>query len=179
MMSEDVSQKDWKLWEHFVQTHENFARSGEALLAEDFAQSSKAFLAKGDDRVAILRRAFRGGYGKHTAVYILPWVPINELEQLFDELIRLAGEYTGYFLTVHTAILRIPKEWLLEHIEREVEPYLQKCDGVEYGIYLSLFHKIDIELAKKYALRALEQEDYDIREVGQDYLDTLNADKKE
>jgi hypothetical protein len=167
MMSEDINQKDWEIWEHFVQFHEDFARSAEA------------FLSKGVDRVAILRQAFMEGYGIHAAVYILPWVSINELQQLFDVLIRLAGEYTGYFEAVHKAILRIPKKWLLENIESVVEPYLQKCDGVEYRIYLSLFLKIDTELTKKYALRALEQENYDIREAGQDYLETLNDDTKD
>ncbi len=73
--------------------------------------------------------------------------------------------------TVYQAILSIPKEWLLENIEIVSEPYLGNGSGEVYRLFLGLFYKIDTELTRKLALRALEQ---DVREAGQDFLDRIN-----
>lgn len=160
-MSEDIRQKDWEIWQRFVQSYLELARA------------SNDFLSNDVNRVPILKQALLG-QGRPAAVYILGLLSSNELQRLFDELVYLASWDNGMSGTVYQAILSIPKEWLLENIEIVSEPYLENGSGEVYRLFLGLFYKIDTELTRKLALRALEQDDHDVREAGQDFLDRIN-----
>lgn len=107
------------------------------------------------------------------AITQLPSLTIEELEQLFAELLFLASFVHGQLQQVRSTILRIPKEWILEHIEQESEPLLKNGTYEEYRRLLELYLSLNAELTRKLAERAAANSDPDIKEVGDDFLEKL------
>jgi hypothetical protein len=165
-MVKDMKPKDWEVWERVVRSHQAF------ILA------SKDFLSEGIDRATVIRKALQSN-NRNTAIYFLQWLSYSELQQVFDVLIFLSSSEHGGIEEVRKAILSIPKEWLLENIELSVEPHLKHGTAEEYRRFLELFLRIDIELTRKLARRALEQQEFDTREVGQEFLEKTDIAKSE
>ena len=66
-----------------------------------------------------------------------------------------------------------PKMWLLENIEKSAEPLLQDGTDEEYRRLLELYIDIDRELTQRLARRALQHDEPDIHEVGEDFQNYL------
>jgi hypothetical protein len=71
------------------------------------------------------------------------------------------------------AILSLPKTWLLANIEKSAEGLLADGTDEEYRRLLELYIKIDDRLTEKLVKRALQHEDADIREAGEDFQEYL------
>lgn len=163
-MNNLTSDHDRSLWEHLVECH----------LA--FLEASRTFLSDGVDRVTQIQAAVRGTRtGRLTAIYILRWLKPTELVELFPQLVALASWGHGSVGAVREAILRIPREWVLDHIREQAEPHLANGTYDEYRRFLELYIQLDRELTLELARRALESDDPDIHEAGEDFMKKLGT----
>lgn len=161
-MSNLFSQSSAAVWRDLVKKH----LSGND---EDLAEAINRFFANDIDRVAVLKQALRSK-DRPTAVFLLPYLPVSELQELFNELIFLASFSHGAVQTIREAILSLPREWVLDRIEDATEPLLVSGTYDEYRRLLELYMEMDRRKAKKWALRAAANPDSDIREAGEDFL---------
>jgi hypothetical protein len=67
-------------------------------------------------------------------------------------------------------VLSLPTEWLIANIEAANSTNLVHADNVGIGLLLGLYEQIAPDLALRLAEFAVASEDYDIREVGEDYI---------
>jgi len=159
-MSKLLSNDETSIWHRLVESH------------KAFASASSEFLSEGVNRVKLIRSALRGK-DKTTAIYMLQYLQISELTQLFSDLVFQASFSHGAIQIVRDAILSLPREWVLESIEEAAEPLLHNGTYDEYRRLLELYIELDHNLTFRLAKRAVEQTDEDIREAGQDFLDRL------
>ena len=136
-----------------------------------YSMAARNFLTGDIDRVSILRRALHDhGPDLSTAFHLLQSIKVDELQQLFPELIFWASYSHGAVVSIRNAVKRLPKEWVISHIEEIAEPLLTNGTYDEYRCLLELYINLDIELTKRLARRAIQSTDPDIREAGEDYL---------
>lgn len=96
----------------------------------------------------------------------------------------LAMEILGYLLELacqathienimlgRTALLAIPRHWLLTHVEAAAEPLLLLNDDWGYRRLLEVYHSLDAGLTAKLVSRGLVSDNLDIREAAQDFLE--------
>jgi hypothetical protein len=121
------------------------------------------------DRVAILKNALCGN-DRYMAITLLKFLQVEELQELFTELIYLASYTNGSLGYIRDIIKSIPSDWVIAHIEQITEPLLQNGTYDQYQRLLELYYEIDHELAKRLALRALGNPDLDIKEAGEDFI---------
>lgn len=124
------------------------------------------------NRIAYLRHTLGGAKRNHASL-LLNYLEPNDLIQLFDRLIYFASYLTGFIGYIRTLILRIPHEWVMEHIETYVEPYLKEEGGEEYRRFLELYILLDADLTKKLAERAAQHPDPETKEAGEDFIEML------
>jgi hypothetical protein len=77
---------------------------------------------------------------------------------------------------VWKVILSLPKDFLLANIEKSAETVLSNATQdayVEYRCLLGLYFQIDYQLTYRLAQRALQSEDEDVRDAGEDYMELL------
>jgi len=132
------------------------------------------FMSQGVDHVTCLRQGLRaGGVDRVTALKVIPYLPLIERMGLYGDLVFLASSAHGAIGAVRHLILSLPRDYLLETIELEAEPYLQNGTYDEYRRFLELYELLDRDLTLKLAHRAAAHADADIREAGEDYLERL------
>ncbi len=149
------------LWDRLVEAE---IRSSDAF---------RAFFSEGVDRVPSMRRGLRGGsggMGRSAAIRFFPYLPLPERQQLFPDLVFLATVGHGSIQAVRDLILSLPRDWVIERIEREAEPLLQKGDYEEHRRFLELYELLDADMTQRLARRAAANPDPDIREAGEDHL---------
>jgi hypothetical protein len=132
-----------------------------------------AFFSEGVERVPSVRRGLRGGsggMGRSAALRFFPYLTLPEKQQLFPDLVLLASVGHGSIQAVRELILSLPRDWVIERIEREVEPLLQQGDYEEYRRFLELYELLDADMTQRLARRAAANADPDIREAGEDHL---------
>src|SRR5258708_25539491 len=83
-----------------------------------YLQASRGFFREGTDRVGMVRRGLHGGgIEVLTALGMVPYLKVSERLQLFDELVRLSfSQRHGSY--IRQIVSTLPREWVLEHIER-------------------------------------------------------------
>ena len=74
----------------------------------------------------------------------------------------------------HTAILRLPHDWLAQNLETAILPLLDSADHIDFDFFVQLGWKIDRALTRKIAQLALANPDADVRELGADCLAKLD-----
>lgn len=156
-MNERLSCEDENLW----------SRLKASYIA--FRQAMQEFSAPNIDRVGLLRIGLRGS-DRHVALALLPYLTVEELKQLFEELIFLASFSHGAIQFVRDQILRLPREWVMERIETVADSLLAEGTYEEFRRLLELYDTLDPELTQSLALRAIQHSDPDIREAGKDFL---------
>lgn len=134
-----------------------------------FLVTLREFLVEDIDRVKLLKLKLRGEDTK-IAVMMLEYLNARELENLFSELIFLVASAHWAVQRVRTAILSLPREWVLSRIEEVAEPLLVTGTYDEYRRLLELYVLLDPALTRKLAERAAKRSDPDIREAGEDFL---------
>jgi hypothetical protein len=110
----------------------------------------------------------------NAALEIAKMLDTDGLKAIFDWLLDKASYGNAYTGTCEQLILSLPNQWLKDNIEKSAEPLLAQDDPYEESAQLlHLYHQIDPNLEIQLAKRLLENEDEEIRELGQDALDNL------
>ncbi|XWK88347.1 MAG: hypothetical protein U7127_29895 [Phormidium sp.] len=148
----------------------------QSVVAKEFAyiESRKEFLNSCTDRVAILQKGLQNPRERGTALRLFFYLTLPERQSLFDELVELASVSHSDIELCREAILSLPKTWLLVNIENSAEGLLADGTDEEYRRLLELYINIDKNLTEKLVKRALQHEDADIREAGEDFQKYLN-----
>jgi hypothetical protein len=147
-----------QVWEHFCFSYDTYLRALREVLTSDI------------NRVTILKGAFRDLNRRDALIHLLQYLKSDELQQLFDELVYLASFSHGRISYIREIIKKMPRAWVLEHIEKASEPHLVNGTYDEYRSLLQLYLELDKELTIKLAERAKLSADYDTREAGEEYV---------
>jgi hypothetical protein len=154
--------------------------NNQKILWERVSQSYKAFsLALQDflspevNRVDIMKKELLD-QDRVTAVYLLRYLTQEELIQLFNELVYLSSFSHGSVEIIRQIILSLPRDWVISNIKQVAEPIIKNGGYDEYRRLLELYLKLDHNLTTNLALRAINQEDSDIKEAGEDFLALLS-----
>lgn len=148
-------------WSRLEHSHATFL---EALTA--FSASTK------EQRVEALRE----NYQKNRPLVVLllqHFVEISDLKELLPFLLSYADSVHQYLFAFRAIVLRIPRDWLAQHIEQAAEPILKDGDDQAFRRFLELYFEIDHSLTRRLAERALASSDADTREAGADFLEKL------
>jgi hypothetical protein len=155
------------LWDRIVQ--EFVAGRGTGAAGEEF-------FGPGVDRVGLVRRALAmPGANCHAAITFLKRMPVAEQQQLFPELIQAARSAHGPIGAVREVLLSLPRPWVLERIDAEVEPILRGGEYDDFWMFLELYQSLDPERAVRLARRAADDPDSTLRELGEEWLARLQA----
>jgi hypothetical protein len=137
----------------------------------DASKAFRAFFSEGVDRVPWVRHGLRsGGMDRSAALRFFSYLTGAEQQQLFPDLVFLASSAHGSIDFVRDLILSLPRDWVLNNIEREAEPHLREGTYDEYRRFLELYELLDVGMTQRLARRAAVHSDPDIREAGEDYL---------
>ncbi|MEW6494803.1 MAG: hypothetical protein AB1589_20135 [Cyanobacteriota bacterium] len=161
MFQEQPTENDTELW------HKVFDRE----IA--YIQARQDFLKNCTGRVGLIKKALHNPTERGTALRLIEYLNLEECQSLFDDLVDLASVSHSDIELCRKVILSLPKTWLLANIEKSAEPLLQDGTDEEYRRLLELYIDIDRELTQRLAIRALQQDDPDIREVGEDFQNYL------
>ncbi|MBE9128344.1 MULTISPECIES: hypothetical protein [unclassified Coleofasciculus] len=138
-----------------------------------YIQARQDFLNNCPDRVGLIKKALHNPSERGTALRLIKSLNLEERQGLFDDLVDLASVSHSDIELCRKVILSLPKKWLLANIENSAEPLLQDGTDEEYRRLLELYIDIDRKLAQRLAQRAVQHEDLDIREVGEDFQNYL------
>lgn len=154
----DSEHRDWRLWEGLVSAY------------GAYYGARMAFHQQAADEVAVLRRALRDNVASSLALEMAAFLPVESLVVLLPELLDRCLSHRDVW-RARPLIGTLPRAWLLERIERLVEPYLVEGDDEEYRRFLELYATLDSALTARLARRALAHNNPHVREAGADFLD--------
>ena len=121
------------------------------------------------EKVKALKSLLRGP-NRETALDQIPSLTIDEKKELFPEWIHLSRAAHSPFQLAWNVIESLPREWVLQNIEKEVDPILRNDEETDYWMFLQLFARLDGGLARTLAQRAAANTDQEIRELGEEFL---------
>lgn len=134
----------------------------------EFIESLDKTVNIADEIDELVSEGLRGSVpSQMTAIEIMRRCPLEVRKKLLPALVRCSPSIYSY---VVNAILALPSEWLIEHIEEAVYPLLDGADHIDYDCFLHLFDRINPALASRLAHNALGHSDPDVREKGAEYL---------
>jgi hypothetical protein len=163
MTTQQDINSDELLWQRYVETY------------NAFTNTSREFYENVSDKVEVVRVGMNSHGGRAAAFNVLQNLSVEELQQLFDELLAFASYSHGLTHIAQTLILSLPHDWLLSNIEKSAKPILEIADYEEYRALLTLYYKIDRDLTRRLAQRAAMHDEPDIKEAGEEYLQVLNG----
>jgi hypothetical protein len=154
---------DEKLWQEYVSAYNKYVNA------------SLSFHNYAKDKLACIKSALEGDdyHSIDTAFHAMKSLNPEQLCEVFDKLVSFVSYWNRLNHLAEKFILSIERQWVIENIERYAEPILATADEEIYSALLSLYIMLDVELTRRLALRALQSDQEDIREAGQDALDTL------
>lgn len=126
-------------------------------------------LADPAEKIATLRARLRGP-DRDAALDQIPSLTVDEKKQLFPEWIHLARAAHSPCQFAWDVIESLPRNWVLQNIEKEVDAILEAEEETDYWMFLQLYDRLDEGMMKKLAQRAASHANADIRELGADYL---------
>jgi hypothetical protein len=138
-----------------------------------YIKERQNFLNTCQNKIEIIRQALHKPTERGTALRLLEYFYFEDIKILFNDLIELASVAHSDIELCRKVILLLPKDWLLENIEKSAELILNQGTDEEYRRLLELYLEIDLNLTKKLTEKALENDDDDIVEVGEDFRDYL------
>lgn len=141
--------------------------------AHAYQQANQAFFQNCQDRLAIIKKALHHPTQRKTALDFCGYLTLEERQSLLDDLVELASVGHSDIEQVRQIILSLPQDWLLNNIENSANQVLEKATDEEYRRLLELYVKIHISITRKLIKQALNSDDPDIHEVGQDFDDYL------
>lgn len=138
-----------------------------------FFEARRDFVVECKNRVAVIHQALNNVSQRGTALRVLECLTVEEQQELFDDLLRLASVGHSDIALVRQAIFALPRSWVLPKIERRAESLLQTGTDEEYRRLLELYIDLDLDLTHRLATRALQSDDPDIHEAGEDAIGWL------
>ena len=156
--------------------HSEFQLALEELICEYDAYRllrSSVFANHGDALSEALGGMLRNPSTSTLALEISFYCSPDRRKTLLSDFLRIASYQCRDLDLARTAILSLPRDWLIENIESSAEDLISKGTYEEYIRLLELFSLIDKGLTRRLAERAARQEDVHIREVGRELLDQL------
>ncbi|GAA6624302.1 hypothetical protein [Scytonema sp. NUACC26] len=156
-------QQDTDLWHQLIDREKAYLE-----IRQNFLNSCQS-------KVELIRLALQKPTERGTALQILHYLTLEERQSLFDELIELASVGHSDIELVRFTILSFDKIWLLNNIENCAESLLKKGTDEEYRRLLELYIQIDDELTQRLVMKALQQKDPEIQEVGEDFENYLKT----
>lgn len=148
-------------WQAFADAHSNLVKARQHLMKIS------------DGLVNTLSEAISDG-DVSAVMHVAELLPQDDLKRLFPELLAVASSVNGQTDIAQRLILRIPKDWLKQNTDANAEPFLaaadEQADYETYASLLTLYQLIDDDLAIRLANRAAKHADEDLREVGEDAL---------
>lgn len=160
MEQKQLTENDITLWRRFC-------KAEMAILA-----ARGEFLRRCTDTKSVIKQALKNGC-RYSALQLLLYLDFQEKVPFFDDLVDLGSVDHSDVELVWKVILSFPKDFLLANIEKSAETVLSNATQdayVEYRCLLALYDKIDDQLTYRLAQRALQSEDEDVREAGEDYM---------
>jgi len=143
------------------------------LTYKPFRQALDAFLTgTQQQRIGAIRENYQVNRPL-VILLLLEFVSVEDLEELLPFLLSHAQSIHGYLWAFRSIILRIPREWLTDHIEKAAEPFLQGANDEAFRRLLELYFEIAPSLVRRLAERALASSDAETREAGADFLEKL------
>jgi len=98
---------------------------------------------------------------------------LEDQKSLLTDFLQIASYQSRDIQLSRSVILALPRDWLIENVEKNSESLLAVGTDEEYGRLLELFSLLDGPLAHRLAQRAAAHSNPHIREVGQDFLERL------
>lgn len=166
MLKQQYAENDRQLWQQVFTTEINYI------------EKRQQFLNNCTNRVALIRQAIHNPASRGTALRLVEYLKLEEIQLLFDDLLELASVSHSDIQLCREAILLLPKKWLVANIEKSAAPLLVEGTDEEYRRLLELYIEIDWDLTYKLATEALNHEDINIREAGEDFLSYLHSEGK-
>ena len=161
MEQKQLTENDITLWRRFCKAE------------RDFLAARWEFLSRCTDTKSVIKQALNNGPGRNSVLRLLLYLDFQEKVPFFDDLVDLGSVDHSDVDLVWKVILSFPKDFLLANIEKSAETVLSNATQdayVEYRCLLALYFKIDYQLTYRLAQRALQSEDEDVREAGEDYM---------
>ena len=134
-----------------------------------YIENRQNFVRDCTNKIAIFQKALHTPTERGTALRLIEYLKTEERQLLFDDLVDLASVSHSDIQLCRQAILGLPKSWLIENIETSTAQILKNGTDEEYRRLLELYIEIDLGLAERLAKQALEHEDPDVCEVGEDF----------
>lgn len=144
------------LWQRVIDSHQQYS--------EAFTE----FLANSSDKVEVLRKALRGN-DRTLALRAVPSLSVDEKKALMPEWVNLARAAHSPFHIAWNVIESLPREWVMQNIEKEVDAILANDEETDYWLFLQLYARLDTALMKKLAMRAVRHADPEISELGREW----------
>ena len=144
----------------------------------DFTEIRKRLLNNSNERVELIKSGLHDPSQRGTCLRLLEFLSLQERESLFNDLLELASLAHADIELCHEIILTFPVNWLLESIEKSAELILNIATYEEYRCLLQLYLGIDHNLTKRLIDRALQQDDLDIIEAGEDFEKVIELQAK-
>jgi hypothetical protein len=149
---------DESLWRRVVDTHT-------AAL-----EASETFMREATDRVEVLRRALRGTVVERLAALGASHrMAVDERKAIFPDLLELCTSQK-FGCSAQDIVLGLPRDWVIDNIEAAARPLLDQADNIDYLMLLSLYERLGNDLAMRLAREGASSSDFDIRELGEEYL---------
>jgi hypothetical protein len=108
-------------------------------------------------------------FERRSALTLAPLLTLEERQALLPEWVHLARSVHGPFEAAWNIIQALPLDWVLDHIEAEIEPILANEEEDDYWMFLQLFDKLDPGLTQRLARRAAVHANPAIAELGREY----------
>src|SRR5262245_37028440 len=89
-----------------------------------YHQARVQFMGEGVDRVPLLRQGLHSR-DRYTALSMVPSLSLPERLELFSDLVDVARAAHGPVGAVRDMILKLPRDWVLAHVEEVVEAILR------------------------------------------------------
>jgi hypothetical protein len=153
-------QQDTDLWRQLIDQEKTYL------------STRKNFL-NSPSKVELIRLALQNPLERSSALKIINYLTNEERQSLFNQLIKLASVGHSDIELVRRAILSFDKVWLLENIESQAEFVLENGADEEYRRLLELYIQLDDKLTQRLTTKALQHQDIDIQEVGEDFQNYL------
>ncbi|HLP88543.1 MAG TPA: hypothetical protein VK184_08135 [Nostocaceae cyanobacterium] len=167
MKQGQLTENDLELWQNLYE-------------AEMELYAARAEFLNGCTNVNLaIKNALQDPGDRVTALNLLLHLDVEERLPFFDDLVDLASVDHASVDRVWQVILSLPKDFLLANIEKSAEPVLNnavKDAYVEYRCLLQLYSQIDRDLTYRLAQRALQSDDEDVIEAGEDFMEWLEKD---
>ncbi|WP_419686034.1 hypothetical protein ACN22W_02270 [Burkholderia theae] len=152
-----MEDKDADLWVNLKKTFLEYMRL-------------KGVFVRNPSAVSFVQGAFSVPDERALAIDLVSGYPDAERVIFFKQLVSMASYVNGFTERCRDLILDLPRDWVMKNIEAEVDELLADGDYEEYRCLLELCRKLDRELMVKFARRALDSPDEDVKDVGADFL---------